>query len=280
MTATETNKITIIGCGYVGFAVANFWHDRSHQLTVTTTTPTKVSKLEKIANKVVITKGNNFDRLLEIIEGRDTILLSVGPRRGNPYRETYLETAQNIVKVIQATNNKPKQLIYTSSYSVLGDKKGAWVDENTPLQPNSENGKILAETEKLLLSISNETLKVCILRLGGIYGPGRELIKIFKNWAGTTRPGKGEDYSNWIHLDDIVNAIELARSQRLQGLYHLAGDRPLQTKELFDRLFATHQLPTITWDASSPATRSYNSRLDIQKIKAAGLKLIHPEIEF
>ena len=281
MTATETHKITIIGCGYVGKAVANFWHRRGYQLTVTTTTPTKVPELVTIATEVIVTKGNNLDRLQEVIEGQDTILLSVGPRRrGNPYREAYLETAQNIVKIFQKTITKPQQLIYTSSNSVLGDRNGEWVDENTPVAPVTENNEILAETEKVLLSAGSEELKICILRLAGIYGPGRELIKIFKNWAGTTRPGKGERYSNWVHLEDIVNAIELARSQRLQGIYHLASDRPLQTRKFLEQLFTTHQLPLITWDESALSKPTSNNRLSNQKIKAAGLKLIHPEIEF
>jgi len=280
MTLTETNKIAIIGCGYVGRAIASFWHDRGHYLTVTTTTPAKVPELEKIASRVIVTKADNLDLLSEVIEGQDTILLSIGPRQRGLYRETYLETAQNLVKVIQESSNQPKQLIYTGSYSVLGDNQGKWVDENTPLAPITENSEILAETEQVLLSVGNEALKVCILRLAGIYGPGRELIKIFKSWSGTTRPGQGEDYSNWIHLDDIVGGLELARGQRLEGIYHLAGDRPLQTGEFLAKLFTTHQLPSITWDGSTPSKRPYNSRLDNRKIKAAGLKLIHPEIEF
>jgi len=42
-------------------------------------------------------------------------------------------------------------------------------------------------------------MSVCILRLGGIYGPRRELVKIFGRVAGTIRPGNGEDATNWIH---------------------------------------------------------------------------------
>lgn len=280
MTATEINKIAIIGCGYVGKEIASFWQRSNHLLTVTTTTQAKVPELAKIADRVIVTKADNLDRLIEAIEGQDIILLCVGPRRGGSYRETYLETAQNLVKVIQTATTKPQQLIYTGSYSVLGDKQGAWVDENAPLDPVGENGAILCETEKVLLSISSDRLKVCILRLGGIYGPGRELIKIFKNWAGKTFPGKGEDFSNWVHLDDIVGGIELARAKQLQGIYNLTGDRPLQTREFLERLFTTHQLPLITWDGSNIGKQSRNSRLINQKIKAAGLKLIHPEIEF
>lgn len=281
MTATEINKIAIIGCGYVGSAVASFWQRSAHLLTVTTTTPTKVPELEKIAQRVIVIKADNLEGLKQVIAGQDIILLCVGPsRRGVPYLETYLETAQNLVTVLKETTPLPKQLIYTGSYAVLGDKQGAWADENASLDPSNENGEILCQTEAVLLSAASDRLKVCILRLAGIYGPGRELIKIFKHWAGKTFAGKGEDYSNWIHLDDIVAGIELARAEQLQGIYNLSGDRPLQTRQFLDKLFTTHHLPLITWDGSPTGKQSRNSRLDNQKIKAAGLKLIHPEIEF
>jgi len=107
-----------------------------------------------------------------------------------------------------------RQLIYTGSYAVYGDREGAWVDEASPVAPANPNGQILCETEQVLLSASSDD-SVCILRLGGIYGPRRELVKIFGRVAGTIRPGNGEDATNWIHLDDIVAAIKFARQHRL-----------------------------------------------------------------
>jgi len=64
------------------------------------------------------------------------------------------------------------------------------VDEASPVAPANQ---ILCETEQVLLSASSDDMSVCILRLGGIYGPRRELVKIFGRVAGTIRPGNGED---------------------------------------------------------------------------------------
>ena len=123
-------------------------------------------------------------------------------------------------------------------------------------------------------------VKICILRLGGIYGSGRELVKIFSRYAGTTRPGNGEDITNWIHLDDIVAAIEFVRSHQLAGIYNLVDDARLCSRELLARLFEKHNLPQVSWDASISGIRPYNARVSNQKIKDAGYQLIHPEMIF
>jgi nucleoside-diphosphate-sugar epimerase len=273
-------KIAIIGCGYLGTAVACLWSQSGHDVTVTTTSSARVAELEQVAQQVIVLKGADLAALKEIVTDREVILLSVGARdrRLEAYRETYLGTAQNLIKAIEQSA-RVQQLIYTSSYGILGNKQGAWVDEETPAAPANENGEILARTEQVLLAAQSDRLKVGILRLAGIYGTGRELIRIFRSYAGTTRPGNGEDYTNWIHLDDIVNALELIRLKQLNGIYHLASD-PLESKEFFDRLFAKHGLESVVWDGSDAYTRPYNVRLSSDKIKKAGLELIHPQILF
>ncbi|MGV2827426.1 SDR family oxidoreductase [Myxosarcina sp. GI1(2024)] len=274
-------KIAIIGCGYVGSAIARLWHRQGHQVTVTTTTPDKVSQLEAIASRVTLAEGNDLETLQEIVSDREVVLLSVGAksRTIDNYRRSYLETAKNVIAALK-TAPQVKQLIYTGSYAVLGDKNGAWTDETAAVNPANEFGEILCQTEAALLSVPEERFKVCILRLAGIYGEGRELIKIFRRSAGTTRPGNGEDYTNWIHIYDIASAIEFARREQLSGIYNLACDEVLTTKELLDCLFTTHGLPLVTWDATRTSVRPYNTRLSNQKLTNAGFQLAHPQIIF
>ena len=274
-------RVAIIGCGYVGSAVARIWHQHGEDVTVTTTTPSKKDPLQAIASDVVILTGNDFASLKDLVADRDVVLLSVGAKQRTleTYRQAYLETAKNVVEAIRETGNV-QQLIYTSSYGILGSQKETIIDETAIPNPRNEFGEILAETEQVLLSISPSEFKTCILRLSGIYGDGRELIKIFSRVAGATRPGKGEDYTNWVHLDDIVSAIDFAKQQQLHGIYNLASEQVLTTKQFFTRLFETHDLPNVTWDDSQPSNRSYSMKLSSQKIRDAGYKFIHPEIKF
>lgn len=272
-------NVTIIGCGYVGRAVAQLWQQQGLVVTATTTTPERIPELSAVANRAVVVQGKDAAGLSELLADQQTVLLSVGAKGPAFYEEAYLTTAKTLVEVLRH-NTSVQQLIYTGSYAVYGDQQGDWVTETTPTAPANQNGQILAETEQVLLNAATDRLKVCVLRLGGIYGPGRELIKIFGRAAGTTRPGDGTDPSNWIHVDDIVGAIEFVRLHQLAGIYNLVQDVPLTTGELFKRLFAQHQLPAVQWDATQPSARPYNARVSNQKLRAAGYQLQHPAIEF
>lgn len=274
-------KLAIIGCGYVGSAVGHLWHQAGHDVTVTTTTAAKKPELQAIASKVVVLTGNDLDKLKDVLVDRDVVLLSVGSKQRTPesYRQAYLQTAQNVVAAIRE-GSRVKQLIYTSSYGILNHKNGDIVDETIEVDPQDEFSEILARTEQTLLSVPETKLKTCILRLTGIYGPQRELIKIFRRLAGTTRPGNGKRYTNWVHLEDIVRALDFAREKQLQGIYHLNSDEFMTMKEFFEQLFQAHNLPPVTWDSSQSSARSSNMRLSNQKIKDAGFELVHPEIEF
>ena len=273
-------KLAIIGCGYVGSAVARLWHQSGHEVTVTTTTPAKKQELQTIATNVALVSENDLAGLQRAIRNCDVVLLSVGSKQRTPqaYRLAYLETARNVVRAIGATPGV-KQLIYTGSYGMLKENSGATIDETVEVEPQDEYGEILHQTEQELLSMQSQT-SVCILRLAGIYGSGRELIKIFGRSSGTTRPGRGEEYTNWVNLEDIVRAIDFARIKQLQGIYHLNSDEILTIKEFLDRLFKAHNLPTVTWDSSQPSTRAFNLKLANQKLKNAGFELVHPQIKF
>ncbi len=213
------------------------------------------------------------------MQNQDVVLLSVGGKGRDSYEETYIKTAETIVPILQQIPTI-RQLIYTASYSVYGDRNSAWVDEETPTAPSNPNGEILNKAEEILLSANSDRLGICILRLGGIYGEGRELVKIFNRSFGGTRAGNGEDTTNWIHVDDIVGGIEFARQQQLQGIYNLVDDAHLSIRELIDNLCTKYKKPQVTWDASQPKSRRYNVKVSNEKIKQAGYKLIHPQMVF
>ena len=63
-------KIAILGCGYVGTKIANLWNQKGHQLTVTTTSPERVSELENIAAQVVVMKGNDSQAMQNLLQNQ------------------------------------------------------------------------------------------------------------------------------------------------------------------------------------------------------------------
>jgi nucleoside-diphosphate-sugar epimerase len=274
--------LAILGCGYVGSAVAEYWHDRGHDVVGTTTSRARVAAVSEIVSKVVLMKGDNPTALQSLLEGRDTLLVSVAPTGSQvaseaTYADTYINTTRNLVAALEQAPNV-KQVIYLSSCSVYGDRQGAWVDETANIDPLEHNGHVLHQAEQIILKAASHHQKVCVLRLGGIYGPGRELANMFGGMAGMMMPGKGDRVINWIHRDDIVGAIEFARLNGLEGIYNLVDDSQLTVKEQVQRVCAAYGLPQAQWDDSQSSLQRRSLQVSNQKIKAAGYDLIHPQL--
>ncbi len=275
-------NIAILGCGYMGSALAEYWQEQGHFLTGTTTSWERVASLSEVVSQVVLMKGDDASAVQSFLQGQDTVVVSVAPTSSQVadeaiYEITYLATARNLVQALKQAP-RVKQIIYLSSCSVYGDRQGEWVDESSPVSPLEPRSQVLCEAEKILLQATNQNQKVCVLRLGGIYGPGRELIRMFGGLAGMTLAGRGERFINWIHRDDIVGAIEFARLNELEGIYNLVDDSQLTVKKQIEQVCWQYGLPPVHWDPSKPNLRRKSVRVSNQKLKAAGYQLIHPQL--
>ena len=277
----QVKKVAVIGCGYVGKAVASYWHQKGYFVTGTTTREEKIVELENMTNQTMVMTGDNLSAIETVINHQDTVLVSIAPISdrqvdADAYAQTYLPTAKNLVTALEK-NLTVKQVIYLSSGSVYGDQKGAWVDETSPLDTQSEYGKVLVEAENTILGLKRDDINVCLLRLGGIYGPGRELDKRIGRMAGKTLPGSGENWTGWIHLDDIVKGIEFVHQKKCHGIYNLVNDVKLTSRELCDLICDRQQLERVSWDATKPSFSSLNARVDNSKIKQEGYQFIYAD---
>ena len=276
------SKIAIIGCGYVGTALARYWNrQQGYSVTATTTRQERVTELESVATQVVVMKGQDSQSMKAIADSHDTIILSIAPISDRQvdaeiYRQTYIPTAKNLVAAFKDTP-RVKQVIYLSSCSVYGNKQGDFVDETSSVDTSSEYNQVLSETEQLLLNSESENVKVSILRLGGIYGPQRELTKRFTKLSGQNISGSSKTFTSWVHLEDIVAAIDFLIERRLGGIYNLVNDFDFTIGELSDLVCDRQGVARIIWDDTQPGYRLLNARVSNQKLKTAGYKLIHPK---
>jgi nucleoside-diphosphate-sugar epimerase len=275
-------NMAILGCGYVGRTLADYWQDQGHFVTGTTTSRNRVAAIAQTVSKAVVVKGNDLNAIHSLLEGQDTLVVSVAPTGSQEaetatYETTYLETAKNLVIALRDAPNI-KQVVYLSSCSVYGDRQGQWVDETADIDPLDLKSQIIYDAEQMILQAANESQKVCVLRLGGIYGPDRELVNMFGGLAGMVMPGKGDRFINWIHRDDIISAIEFARLNELDGIYNLVDDSQLTIKEQVKRVCTAYGLPPVHWDVSKFSLPRKSLQVNNQKLKAAGYDLIHPQI--
>ncbi len=277
--ASPQTKLLILGCGYVGSALARHYQasQTGPQVTATTTTPERLGELDAIANQAVVLPISDIAQLKAQLQQHSHLVISIGAKRGTPYADTYLKMAQAVSQALEG-NNSIQQIIYTSSYSVYGDCQSEWVTETTEINPQGDNPKVLAQTETELLSLTTPNRSVCIFRLGGIYGPSRELGRIFSFAAGKTRPGDGSDASNWVHRDDIVSAIDFALAQGFNGTYNLVNNDPIPSKKLLDWVCDRYDLAPVTWDPNQVSKRPYNAKVSNQKLRDAGYTFLHNSV--
>ncbi len=119
-----------------------------------------------------------------------------------------------------------RAIVYLSTVGVYGDHGGGWVDEEMPPQPDSARGRqrLVAEQGWQDFGV-RRGIAVAILRLAGIYGPGRNaLIQIAGGKARRiVKPGQ---IFNRIHVADIAQAIDAAFARKASGIFNIADDEP------------------------------------------------------
>jgi len=117
-------------------------------------------------------------------------------------------------------------IAYLSTVGVYGDTGGAWVDEKTPTRPNSARARDRLAAERGWQQLSAQSgAAVAILRLAGIYGPGRNALGQLVRGEARCIAKPGQVF-NRIHVADIAQAIDAALARRAGGVFNIADDEP------------------------------------------------------
>lgn len=264
-------KIALMGAGYVGM---EFLKDLNQEIEfITTTTSSRVDFLRPYCKKVVVL-GTNADRpLRDLVHKSDVLVILVAPKNSSEYENTYLQTAKNI-NLLSRGRNKPLRMVYTSSTAVYEQNQQGWVTEESVLSPTSIHANLLIETEKQYLADNPET---CILRLGGIYGPNRELEKRAVRLSSKEMHGTGNEATNHIHLKDIVNALKFCIKNELKGIYNLVNDAHPSRNILYNTLCKEIDIPPPIWSLSDEKIRGY--KVANKKIKNTGFIFTHTSLD-
>ena len=261
-----------MGAGYVGMALLTSFEKKSYEVCITTTQKERVEMLKLYGQQVLLLNSADDQNLKETLETCDGIIILIAPKNSQSYEETYLHTAKRIVSAL-GERLTPFYILYISSTSVYEGTEGEWVFEDSPLHPYSENAKILLQTERCYLNAGVDT---CILRLGGIYGPKRDLLDRARRFSGTQMSGTGLEPTNHIHLSDIINAINFCLTSSLLGIYNLVSDSHPTRKGLYSSLCFSLGLPIPIWNDTESKIKSY--KVSNQKIKESGFTFTHLSI--
>ncbi|HRK17918.1 MAG TPA: SDR family oxidoreductase [Hyphomicrobiaceae bacterium] len=166
---------------------------------------------------------------------------------------------------------------YYSTIGVYGDVGGAWIDETAPLRPSSERSlrRVRAESDWQKLA-ANSGARLNILRLPGIYGPGRSVIEALR--TGTARRiVKPEQVFNRIHVLDIARATAAAMNTRSTStILNVTDDEPSPPQDVVAYaadLLGLPPPPEVPFDAAAmtPMARSFyaeNKRVSNARMKS------------
>ena len=273
-----SKTVLIAGCGYVGSALACELQKRGHAVWALRRSKPALKDLSAIGIQSVqadITKPETLKNLPKT----DWVVICVSPNERSPeaYRKTYIEGVGNLIRVGAGFKPAPtiKRILYISSTSVYGQKNGEWVDENSPVEPEHETGKILLEAEKQVL---HSGVPAVIFRLGGIYGAGRNRITFLKQ--NTEEIAQGQDYINLIHVADIVSGAILLLERGKSGEVYLGvDDEPVTRKEYFSEISCLLGIPPPVFAGhkeESFVTGRTNKRCRNEKLKALGFEFKYP----
>ena len=115
-------------------------------------------------------------------------------------------------------------IVYLSTIGVYGDHGGGWVDEGSAVDAASERSRARLDAERGWTALAARAGRaLAILRLSGIYGPGRNALVQVAN-ATARRIVKPGQVFNRIHVSDIAQAISAALARRSDGVFNVTDD--------------------------------------------------------
>ncbi len=242
--------VLIFGCGYLGIPVARSMLHRGHRVVAVTRSPTRARFLETLGLIPFI--GDWLDaRSLHGIPVAQHTLVAVGfDRQGSrSQRDVYVEGLRNALGVL----NPDTKLVYCSSTGVYHQFDGVWVDESSPCRPTREGGKAHLEAEELLWRLRPDQATV-VLRLAGLYGPGRaprsrEVV------AGLPVPANPDGWLNLIHQHDAAATVIAAWNHpHPERLYVVSDGYPTLRRGYYEELARILRAPPPTFQLPDEAT--------------------------
>jgi nucleoside-diphosphate-sugar epimerase len=219
-------KLVIFGLGYTASFYALHFARPFAEVTGTRRAP-KSESLGRVRLLPFDGADETIDqRLATAVMEADALLISAGPDdNGDP-------VLRRLAKEIVAAP-KLKKIVYLSTIGVYGDHDGEWIDETAPPKPSNlrSRQRLAAEAEWFALARASGK-EVYVLRLSGIYGPGRNvLVKLREGTAKRLiKPGQ---VFNRIHVEDISQAIGACFTGRAPGgVYNVTDDEPAPPQDV------------------------------------------------
>lgn len=284
-------RLFVFGAGYSGLAVARAALSDGWHVAGTTRSPEKAQRLQSVGVEAHIFDGSDPGAdMLAALDRATHLLVSVAPEHGMRDAEPAAQASGAADPVLAAAGRTIAQSMpelrwigYLSTVGVYGDHDGAWVDEDGECRPSSQRSRMRLDAERAWLALASRIgVPLAILRLSGIYGPGRNAFVNLANGTARRIVKPGQVF-NRIHVDDIAGAtMHLAREEN-GGTFNVTDDEPAPPQDVVAyaaSLMGVEPPPETAFDDAemSPMARSFygeNKRVSNALLKETGYRFVH-----
>lgn len=274
-----TKHLLILGAGFSGKAIGEVFKAAGFSVSGTTRSSEKAESLRALGIDPIVFDGSTISADLAADMARAThAVQSIAPGKdGDPLFRAGSPALSALMPKLEWAG-------YLSTVGVYGDHKGAWVDEETALNPVSARSVERVEAENHWLAFGETSgIPVAVLRLAGIYGPGRNALRNVEEGS-ARRLIKKDQVFNRIRVEDIGGSALFLAENRLGGVWNITDDEPGPPQDVVAEAARLMDLPTppdIPFETAelSPMARSFygeNKRVSNAKLKAAGFGFRFP----
>ncbi|MBR0954725.1 SDR family oxidoreductase [Bradyrhizobium canariense] len=266
-------RLFILGLGYSARCFVRLFGGHFSHIAGTVRDPAQRGDLAGI--EVYRFSGSNPDRgTVQRIGDADVLLISIPPgSAGDPAIAAFPD---------MLAADRHRRIIYLSTIGVYGDHAGGWVDESTPPQASLDRTRMRVAAEQAWTDTTSGD--AAILRLAGIYGPGRNALVTLR--AGMARriikPGQ---VFNRVHVDDIASAIMAAVHHPSGGTWNVCDDEPAPPQDVItyaaklmnvapppEEVFETAEMSVMARSFYASSARVSNAKLK----RELGVTLAYP----
>lgn len=277
------DPVLVAGAGWIGSALARALAEHESPVTVLATTRSGKWRGEgPLPAKVAIRRLDLLREEPAVIarlfrEARAAVAC-LAPGRDQDRRALYVEGARRFAAA--SASAALERAVWCSSTSALPALDG-WVDEDCEIWPEEERGRIQREAEEAFQQgCAAAGVPWVILRLAGLYGPGRELARVYSRSLAAGAPplpGDGLEPTNLVHRDDVVAAIlaALRLAPQCSTLVHVCDEDHTVRRELVARIAVQRGLPPPRWERAGGPPRG--KRVAARRLaEILGVVLSHP----
>lgn len=263
-------KISILGCGWLGFPLAKAMIAKGFSVNGSTTSTEKISILkDSRINPFLINISLNEDNspfgkstssdIEAFLNGSSVLIIDIPPKLRGDNTESFVDKIAFLIPFIEKSTIE--KVLFISSTSVYGESNSLITEETKP-NPETESGKQLLISEALLEANSN--FKTTILRFGGLIGEDRNPIKFL---AGKVNIENPEAPINFIHLEDCIGIIlKIIESNSLNESYNAVAPFHPSREEYYTLKAKENNLPLPKFNHENESTKKVISSAKIENV--------------